>query len=160
MNRIVTITGHKHPKKAILFDDLNKMNGVQFVKPYTDRELPHNSEKIHYEEYNYVLPAVMEDMLRDEKVICKTVVNGHRYVFFAFQMTEKVNVLFADDYGVVQIKENYDNVCTVRLVSNRDSDKTYRSERVGEYLYTHEFNFVFELDNYPKELNRLVRVIL
>ena len=154
MKRIVTITGQKNCKKEFLVADICKEDGIQYVKPYTDRELPPNSDEMDADMYNYVLPTVMEDMIRDEDVLCETKVNGHRYLIFAFQMTAQVNVVYADDYAVVQIKDNWDDVYTVRVVNDAERP----SDRVGEYLYPHEFDKVFDYDK--DDVAELVELVL
>lgn len=150
MNKVVTITGHKNCGKEFVVLDLIKNDGVEFVKPYTDRELPPNAEDIHIESFNYVLPTVMDDMLRDEEALFETTINGHRYAVFSFQMIHPVNIIFADDYEVVSAKEHYPNVYTVRIVSENET----QSDRVGEYLYQHEFDFVLDYDKEPVEILR------
>lgn len=142
-NKIVTVTGHKNSKKEFVVADLVKDDErVQYVKPYTSRELPPNADEIYAEDYHYVLPTVMEDMVRDEDVLLDQTINNHRYVIFAFQMTAPVNVVFADDYGVIQIKDKWDNLFTVKV----HNQKEIHSERVGEYLFDHEFDCVFYSD--------------
>ena len=152
MNKIVTVTGHKNCGKDIVVKELTKNDGVVFIKPYTDRELPPHlvGDSFYEERYNYVLPSVMEDLLRDSQPLSEKLINGHRYVYFAFQMVNPVNVVIADDYEVVSIKETYPSVYSVRVVSEKEE----QSDRVGEYLYQHEFDFVLDFDNEPVELVR------
>lgn len=151
--KIITVTGHKHSGKLIVVDDLTKYDKVNYIKPYTDRELPPNSEPIHSEQYHHVLPTVMEDLLRDEKVLSKTVINGHNYVFFEFQLKEGYNVMIADDYAVMDIKDHFGDVTTIRVISENEEE----SDRVGEYLYAHEFDYLIDYDRYsPKELEDIV----
>ena len=143
--KIITVTGHKNCGKDIIAQRLSKYENVSYIKPYTDRELPQNAEPIDLEKYHYVLPTVMEDLLRDEKVLAMTEVNGHLYVFFEFQMRDEYNVLIADDYAVISIKDNFDGrVITVRVVSENETE----SDRVGEYLYAHEFDYFIDYDKY------------
>ena len=151
-NKIVTITGHLNSGKETVVNKLTENDGVEYVKPYTDREIPPNlvGDPFYENMYNHILPSVMEDMLRDEKVLAQTIVNGHRYVYFEFQMVHPVNVLIADDYAVIDIQQNYDNVYTVRVVSENET----QVDRVGEYLFQHEFDFVLDYDNEPVEMVR------
>lgn len=154
MRKIITVTGHKNCGKDIIAQRLSKYENVTYIRPYTDRELPQNAEPIDLEKYHYVLPTVMEDLLRDEKVLAKTEVNGHLYVFFEFQIMEGYNVLIADDYAVIHIKDNFDDVVTVRVVSEKETE----SDRVGEYLFAHEFDYFIDYDRYDlNDLGGLVR---
>ena len=152
MNKIVTVTGHKNSGKGIVALKLASNDGAGFIKPYTDREIPPSmkGEPLYEELYNYVLPTVLDDMLREEQALSETIINGHRYVYFSFQMINAVNVLIADDYEVINIKETYPRVYTVRVVSENEE----QSDRVGEYLFQHEFDFVFDYDNDPVEMLR------
>lgn len=142
MNKIVTITGHKNCKKELVVDDLIKNDGVGYIKPYTDWEIAPNLDESYIDMYNHVSSERLDKMIEKQDVLYSTTINGHRFFIFGIQMKNKVNVLYADDYGVIQIKDNWDNVFTVRIVS----DKEIKSDRVGEYLFDHEFDCIFDYD--------------
>ena len=144
MKKIVTITGHKHTKKGIIATKLAQNSDVEYVRPYTARDLPKGLPHSLEAEYNIVLPSVLDDMMKTEKVLSVTEINGHKYVYFEFQFVKPYSVVIADDYAVVSIKDNWEwgDVFTIRLVS----DNEVQSDRVGEYLYKHEFDVVFDVD--------------
>ena len=53
-------------------------------------------------------------------------------------------MVIVDDYGVVDIRDKWKGkLYTIRLVSDNEE----RSDRVGEYLYKHEFDLVFDVDH-------------
>jgi hypothetical protein len=153
--KIVTLTGHKNTNKEFIAEKLAMNSDVEFVKPYTARDLPQGIEpSLAGVDFNIVLPTVLEDMMRDEKVLSITEINGHKYVFFEFQFRKPYSVIIADDYAVIHIKENWDGkLFTVRTVSDNEE----KSERVDEFLYKHEFDYVFDLDKDDyEELEALV----
>ena len=93
--------------------------------------------------HNFVSKEELDYMLKNEKLLCMTTINDNRYCFFESQLETDFTVLIADDYCVLDIKKNFDGkVFTVRLVSDNEE----QSDRVGEYLYKHEFDVVFDVD--------------
>lgn len=144
MKKIVTLTGHKHTKKDYVAEKLAENSEVEFIKPYVDMELPKHIEPFEMEErFHIVLPAVMDDMLRDEKVLCKTEINGKRYVIFEFQMVKDYNVVIVDDYGLLQIRDNWDGEMFTIFVTSKNQKP---SERVCEFLTPSEFDVRFSSD--------------
>lgn len=143
MKKIVTITGHKHTKKDWIAKKLAENSDVQYVTPYVGIDLPTGIEPSELQENHVVVPSVLEDMLRDEKVLYRVIINKREYVFFEFQMTAPYNVIIVDDYGVISVKDNWDGeVYTIFLTSKNQKP----SERVGEYLTPSEFDEVFDAD--------------
>lgn len=142
MKTIVTVTGHKHTHKNTIAMRLAGNSDVEWVRPYTARELPKDIEPSALEgEYNVVLPSVLDDMMEKEKVLSVTTIGDNKYVFFEFQFRKNFSVVIVDDYAVVDIKQNWDGkVFTIRAVSDNEE----QSDRVGEYLYKHEFDVVFD----------------
>ena len=140
--KIVTITGHKHTKKDYVAMKLAENSDVEFIQPYVDVELPKGVEPDEFDGYHIVLPAVMDDMIRDEEVISITEINGRRYVFFEFQITADYIVVIVDDFGLKAIKDKYKNVFTVLLKSKNQEP----SERVLEFLKPSDFDVVFDVD--------------
>ena len=149
MKKIVTITGHKHTKKDTIAKKLASNSDVEYVTPYTDKEIPKwiDSEKV--DEHHHVTAEELDEMIENEKVLSITKINDTRYVFFEFQFMYPYSVVIADDYAVVDIKKNWDGkIFTIRTVSRNEE----QSERVGEYLFKHEFDAVFdyEYDDYDE----------
>lgn len=139
MKKIISLTGAKHSGKLNLAMDLAKNSDVVFIRPYTDREVPLSDIAWDFCEFHYVSKETLDLMIKSEKVLSTTTINGDRFVFFEFQLTEAYNVMILDDYAVCEVKDNYKDVFTVKV----HSDKEEKSDRVGEYLFDHEFNQVF-----------------
>lgn len=137
--KIVSITGHKHSKKYELAYDLCRNSEVEFIKPYTDREL--SVYDIKDEDCCiYVSKNTLDIMLENYPVLSMTRINGARYVFFKCQCTASYNVMILDDYALVQTRDNWnDELYTIKLYSKENT----QSDRVGVYLYDHEFDEVF-----------------
>ena len=143
MKKIVTLTGHKNTKKDWIARKLAEKSDIQFVTPYVGIDLPNGIEPVEFENSHIVLPAVMEDMIRDENVLYRVIINKKVYAFFEFQMTAPINVIIVDDYGVISVKDNWDgDVYTVFLQAKNQKP----SDRVGEYLTPTEFDEVFDAD--------------
>ena len=144
MKKIITITGHKHTKKTMVAEDLAKNSDVEFIKQYTDRPKPNYILDEEMGGYHFVSKEELDYMLKNEKLLQSTTINGHRYCLFESQLTAPYNVVIVDDYGVVDIKTNWTGkMLTIRLVSDNEE----QSDRVGEFLYKHEFDLVFDVDN-------------
>lgn len=142
---IITLTGHKNSGKDNIAYSLAKNDAVEYVYPYTDRPVPKKmeSERIN-ENYHFVDKDELDLMMNVEDVLCATIVNGHRYVFFEKQIQYPYNVLIVDDYTLANLKENWKGkLYTVRVKSKNEVE----SERVGEYFYEHEFDEVFNYDS-------------
>ena len=139
MNKIVTLTGYKNCGKYNLAMDLANNSDVAFIKPYTDREILLDEIPEEYGEFHYVSKDTLDIMMEDDEVISSTTINGNRYVFFKFQLTAPYNVLIADDYAVVDIRSNWKNTYSIKVYGDNQKD----SDRVGVYLYDHEFDEIF-----------------
>lgn len=140
--RIVTLTGAKNSGTDKIASLLSENSDVGYIRPYTDKNIPFGEIAELYGDYHHVAPEVLDQMIEDEEVLSINYVNGTRYVFFKFQLEYDYNILIADDYTVVNIKTNYDDVYSV-MVHSKDEKP---SNRVGVYLYEHEFDEVFNYD--------------
>lgn len=143
MKKIVTLTGHKDTRKDWIAGKLAENSDVNFVRPYVGMELPMGVEPSHWDEYHIVLPSILQDMIRSEKVLYRIIVDKKEYVFFEFQMTAPYNVVIVDDYGVIAIKDNWDGEVYTVFVKSKDQKP---SKRVGEYLTPSEFDEIFDSD--------------
>jgi len=139
LNNIVSLTGHKNCGKVQLAFDLAKNSAVKFVKPYTDA--PVNDMWIDC--YRFVSKEKLDELIDNREVLYESMVNGHRYVFFKDQLTAPYNILILDDYGVADLQGQYSNYFySIKVTSKNQQD----SDRVGVYLYNHEFDRVFDSD--------------
>ncbi len=140
--KIVTLTGHKHTKKDYIAKKLAENSDVTYIQPYTDKPLVGGISREEAGGHHFISKEEMDYLLKREELLAMTKIVNTRYCFFKFQLQSAYNVLIADDYAVVDIKNKYDNVFTVRVVSDNEEE----SDRVGEYLYKHEFDYVFDVD--------------
>lgn len=137
---IVTLTGHKHSGKSIIANRLSENSAVEYVKPYTDALY----NETWSDSFHYVSSERLDELIEKYTVLYESSINGHRYVFFKEQLKEAYNVMILDDYGVANIKSNYDyDVYSIKVHSSNEKP----SERVGVYLYNHEFDYIFDYDN-------------
>ena len=138
MKKIITLTGHKHCGKYLVACKLADNSDVAFIKPYTDKETsPSDGEDF---DFHYVSKDTLDDLIERETVLSSTTINGNRYVFFECQLEKPYNVLIADDYAVVDIQDKFkQNVYSIKVWNEMQVE----SERVGKYLYNHEFDEVF-----------------
>jgi len=140
MNHIVSLTGHKGSGKTKLAFDLCKNSAIGYVKAYTDA--PCHIQWLDC--FNYVSKEDLDALIEEREVLYSSMVNGHRYVFFKDQLTSAYNILILDDYGVADLSAEYSNhFYSVKVVSKNQKD----SDRVGVYLFNHEFDEVFDIDN-------------
>ena len=119
---------------------LAENSDVVFIKPFTDKEKLNSAE---WEAgYHQVTKDTMDYLISEEEVLSQTLINGNRYVFFKMQLKEGAyNVLMVDDYALVDLQSNY----TGELYSVKVNTKeNIRSQRIGVYLYDHEFDEVFD----------------
>ena len=123
---------------------LAENSDVNFVRPYVGLELPNGVEPDYLMDYHIVVPSVLQDMVRDEKVLYRIIINKKEYVIFDFQMTASYNVVIVDDYGVISIKDNWDGDVYTVFVKSRNQKP---SERVEVYMPQNYFDEVFDADN-------------
>ena len=148
LNKIITLTGHKNCGKELIARRLAYNSDIQYVRPYTDKKVTIRADEYDLGDLNYVSKKKLDEMIEEEEVLSITTINGTRYVFFKSQLTEAYNVLIADDYAVMDIKGKWKNIYTVKVYGHMQSD----SDRVGEYLYDHEFDEVFNYDEDDLEM--------
>jgi len=146
LKKIVTLTGHKNCKKDIVASRLSENSDVEWIKPYVGINLPKGVEPIEMaDRFHIVLPQVLEDMIRQEKVLYKILINGKWYVFFEFQLTHDYNVMILDDLGVITLWDKdvwAGETYNIFVTSKQETP----SERVGEYLNKTDFDEVFDAD--------------
>lgn len=140
MRNIVSLTGHKNSGKLEVAWDLSKNSDVAFVKPFTDRPI----HDLWSDCYNFVSKERLDELIESLEVLYSSKIGDYRYVFFKNQLVKDYNVLILDDYGVAELKNKYHKYFySIKIVSQNQRD----SERVGVYLYNHEFDKVFDYDN-------------
>lgn len=142
--KIITLTGAKNTNKELLAYKLSQNSDVGYIKPYTDREIPEDAEECDVNNYNYVSKDRLDEMIEEDEVLCKTLVNGDRFVFFKSQLEHSYNVMIVDDYTLVDLQSNWKKeLYSIKVKSNGEKP----SNRIGTYLYDHEFDTVYNTDS-------------
>ena len=136
--KIVSLTG-MGSGVTYTAERLARNSDVAYVKPYTDKE------KLSSAEWNWgyhqVSKSELDELMETYPVLCCNRINGHRWVYFKFQLEEAYNVLIVDDYALVELQHNWDkDLYSIKVVT----DENEKSNRVGVYLYDHEFDEVFD----------------
>ena len=132
-----------HTKKDWIATKLAENSDVNYIKPYMGLELPNGYEFSDLEDVHIVLPSVLEDMKREEKVLSLTTIEDKEYVFFDFQMLAQYNVIIVDDEGLKSLRENWDgNIFSIFVKSSNQKP----SKRVGTIFAEHDFDMVFNVD--------------
>ena len=134
MKKIVTITGHRNSGKVNLASKLSENSEVYFIKPYTDSDIVTG-------DFNYVSKSKLDQMIKDEELLSCTRINEHRYCFFKSQLQNGYNIMIVDDYALVDVRSRWNGSIYSIKVWNENQDD---SDRVGVYLYDHEFDEVFK----------------
>ena len=143
MKKIVTLTGHKDCGKVKIAEELSKNSDVYYLKPYTDRPVPNGVYEEMIGDYHFIDKEELDQMIKDDKLLSCTTLNGHRYCFFESQLEEGYNIMIVDDYALVDVQNRYNGeLYSVKVFS----DKQTESDRVGVYVYNHEFDEVFNYD--------------
>jgi len=144
MDRLITLTGHKHTKKDWIARKLAQNSDIEWITPFTDKKKDIGKSSEECGGFHFISKERMDEMLKKEECICKVVINDNRYVYFKSQLTSDFIVLIVDDYGLTQLFESVgkDKLYTVKLKS-KDQIK---SDRVDSYLFDHEFDVVFDVD--------------
>lgn len=141
--KIITLTGGKNTKKEVLAYRLAKNSDVSYIKPYTDREVSDEMDESELNGYNYVSKDTLDKMIEEDEVLCKSLVNGNRYVFFKSQLTHDYNVMIVDDYALVDLQGKWKKeLYSIKVKSNKEKP----SNRIDTYLYDHEFDKVYNID--------------
>lgn len=134
---IVSITGHPKSGHIELAYKLSNNTDVGLVYPFTD-----NLADI-YQEYHQVEKDTLDELINTREVLSITTINGYRYVFFKEQLVSDYNVLILDDYALADLKTKYKRLYSIKCWRHGQGD----NDRVGVYLYNHEFSKVFEYDS-------------
>ena len=141
--KIITLTGGKNTKKELLAYKLSKNSDVGYIKPYTDREVPFEMEESELDDYNYVSKDTLDKMIKEDEVLCETLVNENRYVFFKSQLRHSYNVMIVDDYALVELQKKWKkNIYSIKVKSNGEKP----SNRINTHLYDYEFDKVYNVD--------------
>jgi hypothetical protein len=137
MKKIITLTGHKDCKKDLLAEDLAKNSAVGVIPPYTDKKLPISLTM----DYIEVSKEKLDELIEKNEVLSETMIDGNRYVYFTSQLEYDYNILIVDDYALVDVKEHYPDkeIYLIKVYHENQKD----SDRVGVYMYDHEFDKVF-----------------
>lgn len=139
MNNIISLTGAKHSGKLDLGMQLARNSAIKFIKAYTDRP----SNDLWSDCYYFVSSDKLDELIEKREVLHESKVGKWRYVFFVDQLTAPYNILILDDYGVVDVRSKYKkHLYSIKVVSANEKP----SRRVGVYLYNHEFDEVFDID--------------
>lgn len=133
MKKIVTITGHKNSGKVNVASKLCENSEVYFIKPYTDSEIVTG-------DFHFVSKNELDQKIKDDELLSCTTINGHRYCFFKSQLQVGFNVMIVDDYALVDVQNRWGGeIYSIKVWNDNQED----SDRVGVYLYNHEFDEVF-----------------
>lgn len=135
MTKIIVLNGEKNTKKETIALRLANNSDVEYVVPYSTKDNPH---------FNYMRREDLLGKIKKDDPIMTTHLNGEIYVYFEEQFTADYCVVIADDFALIELLNCWNgDVITVRLVS----DKSEKSERSNVYLYNHDFDIVFDVNN-------------
>ena len=76
MNKVLTLTGYKNCGKYNLAMDLAKNSDIEFIKPYTDKEIPLDDLPEKFGDFHYVSKDTLDMMIEDDEVLSSTMING------------------------------------------------------------------------------------
>ena len=133
---IISVTGHPNSGHVKLAYKLSLNSAVEFIHPFTD------DPKDVYFEYHQVSKEKLDELMDTHEVLSVTMIDGYRFVFFKEQLVADYNVLILDDYALADLKGKYDRLYSIKCWSSCQGD----SDRVGVYLYNHEFSKVFQYE--------------
>ena len=140
--RLITLSGGKHCKLDQVAMGLSENSDCTWIKPFTDKEYPPNTEDFQLDDYIHLNSSQLNDKIMKEVPFAESVVNGHRYVFFENQLVSGYCVIIADDRIVSYLKKNWDG----ELITVRCHCKTEEySERC--LLSDDEYDIVYDVDS-------------
>lgn len=133
--RLIALNGAKHCKLDLVASELAKNSDCVWIRPYTD-------SKYQYDDYIHLNEKQLTDKISRDTPLAVTEVNGHRYVFFKYQLVGGYCVLIADDNVIAYLQKNWDG----ELITVRCHCKTEEySERC--LLSDDDYDIVFNVDN-------------
>ena len=138
--RLIALNGAKNTKKEWVAQKLSDNSDCIWIQPITDKPNPNRD----YEENEliHLNQSELDYKMKKNTPLAVTEVNGHRYVFFTYQLTAGYCVLIADDNVIGYLKNNWDGeLVTVRVHSN---DEIYSARSL---LKDDEFDIIFNVDN-------------
>ena len=140
MKKIITLTGHMNCGKVKLAYDLAKNSEVSYIRPFTDKPTPFGEIQEEYGDFNYVSRDHLDKLIDEENLLSMTTIKGIRYCFFECQLQDGYNVLIVDDYGVVDIQNQWNGgLYTIKVWAEGQKE----SNRVGTFLYNTDFDEIF-----------------
>ena len=131
---IIAIIGKPKSGHIKLAYMLSLNSAVDYLYPWTD-----NPSDI-YLEYHQVSKGTLDILIEEHDVLTVTMIDGYRFVYFKDQLKADYNILILDDYTLAELRSTYERLYSIKVWSKGQED----SERVGVYLYNHEFSEVFE----------------
>lgn len=134
MKRIITLTGLKQSGKVKLAYKWSKNENVGLIQPYT-------TSKKRPQDMIYLPKDKLDAKMKEEDVLCVSVVNGESYVYFKSQLVHDWNVIIADDYALSDILTNYKDVVPVWV----DNTRSEASDRVNVLYSKDEFDYVYNM---------------
>ena len=146
MKRIVTLTGLKQSGKVRLAYKWSKNENVSLIQPYT-------TSKRRPQDMIYLPKDKLDEKIKNDDVLCMTVLNGEQYVYFKSQLVNDWNIIIADDYALSDILTNYKDVVPVWV----DNSMAEVSDRVNVLYSKDEFDYVYNygLDDPDEFLEQL-----
>ena len=132
--KIIAISGGKNTNKEKLAFRLSENSDVDYIKPYTDREIPINMEFYEQDDLIHLNPKQLSSKMEREIPLVVSNVNGNRYVFFQTQLRAEYCVMVLDDAGIFNLKKNWDGeIITVRVHSKNEKPSPRVLMNDGEY---------------------------
>lgn len=145
MDRLITLTGHKNTKKDWVARKLAENSDIEWIKPFTDKKKDIGKDAEECGGYHFISKEKMDEKLKTDEVVSKVTINDNRYVYFKSQLTADYIIMIVDDYGLLGVFDTVhrNKLYTVKLKSKDQIE----SDRVDSYLFDHEFDIIFDVDN-------------
>lgn len=105
--KLVTITGRPNTGKDLVAMRLDENSDVRYIKPYTDKELPINSETYEHDGLIHLSKKQLDDKLNREVPLLIREINGSRYVFFENQLNADYIVLIVDEDSLDHLRRKF-----------------------------------------------------
>ena len=149
--KLIVISGARNSKKDLLAMRLSSSLDCVWIKPYSNRKVPINSDPVT--DFIPLNDNQLNDKLEREESLAETIAKGNRYIYFINQLKGDYSIITGDDSIMLSATHNWNgDITTIKC----HSDKEMPSVRCLMSDNEFDVTFHYEDDDF-EELLEMIR---
>ena len=149
--KLIVISGARNSKKDLLAMRLSSSLDCVWIKPYSNRKVPINSDPVT--DFIPLNDNQLNDKLEREESLAETIAKGNRYIYFINQLKGDYSIITGDDSIMLSATHNWNgDIITIKC----HSDKEMPSVRCLMSDNEFDVTFHYEDDDF-EELLEMIR---